>query len=108
MGPPQQQQQQQQAATNTTTNNQSWTPVTKDTVYVRNLPDNMNENRLRGMLQQHGNISFMDFPLKHDNTPVGYAYVRFDGHNSLECCNSAIGRYDNFMVDGSKLEVGLY
>jgi len=89
-------------------NNQAWNPVTKDTVYVRNLPETMTENRLRSMLNSQGQISFMDFPCKHDNTPVGYAYVRFSGANCLECCNRTIAQYDSYVVDGCKLEVGLY
>lgn len=89
-------------------NNQAWNPVTKDTVYVRNLPETMSENRLRSMLSSQGQISFMDFPCKQDNTPVGYAYVRFAGANCLDCCNRTIAQYDNYVVDGAKLEVGLY
>lgn len=89
-------------------NNQAWNPVTKDTVYVRNLPETMTENRLRSMLSSQGQISFMDFPCKHDTTPVGYAYVRFSGANCLECCNRTIAQYDSYVVDGCKLEVGLY
>lgn len=101
-------QQQQPAKQQSSTSTSSWTPVTKDTVYVRNLPETMNESRLRQMLSANGVISFMDFPLKHDHKPVGYAYVRFDGANSLECTNRAIAQFDNYVVDGCKLEVGLY
>ena len=68
----------------------------------------MSENRLRSMLSSQGQISFMDFPCKQDNTPVGYAYVRFAGANCLDCCNRTIAQYDNYVVDGAKLEVGLY
>lgn len=68
----------------------------------------MTENRLRSMLSSQGQISFMDFPCKHDTTPVGYAYVRFSGANCLECCNRTIAQYDSYVVDGCKLEVGLY
>ena len=68
----------------------------------------MSEQQLRYMINQVAPVAFMDFPLKPDGMPVGYAYVKFDGYNALSNAQNVIGKYDAYFVDGCKLEVGLY
>jgi len=103
---PQQQQQQPQAQVKTESKN--WSPITNDTIYIRNLPGSMNENQLRFMFNQCGQISFMDFPVKSDGTPVGYSYIRYDGPDCKRATEQAVDKYNMYFCDGSKLEVGLY
>lgn len=86
----------------------NWNPVTQDTIYLRNLPASMTESRLRYLISQCGQISFIDFPLNRDNTPVGYAYIRFDGMGALDSAKQAIQQYDNYPIEGQRLECGLY
>ena len=50
----------------------SYNSQTTDTIYIRNLPSSMTEQQLRYMIEQCGPISFMDFPLREDSSPVGY------------------------------------
>ena len=88
--------------------NKNWNPVTQDTIYLRNLPPTMTESRLRYLISQCGQISFIDFPLNRDNSPVGYAYIRFDGAGALNAAKSAISQYDNYPIEGVRLECGLY
>lgn len=96
-----------QAPAATITADKAWTPVTKDTVYIRNIPPTMDENRLRSLMHQCGTITFLDFPKNPNGSPVGYAYVRFAG-DLEKAISRAIGCYDNFSVEGNKLEVGQY
>lgn len=93
---------------NVKTENKNWNPVTNDTIYIRNLPSCMSEAQLRYMFGQAGPISFMDFPLKHDSTPVGYSYIRYDGDHSAEACKRAVDQFNAQSANGCKLEVGLY
>lgn len=102
-GPSQPPQQNQAAA-----GGKNWNPVTQDTIYLRNLPSTMTESRLRFMVSQCGNISFIDFPMTRENTPVGYAYIRFDGMGATDAAKQAIQHYDSYSVDGQRLECGLY
>ena len=86
----------------------NWNPVTQDTIYLRNLPPTMTESRLRYLISQCGQISFIDFPMNRDNSPVGYAYIRFDGADALTAAKQAITQYDNYPIEGQRLECGLY
>lgn len=97
-----------QAQAQVKTENKNWNPITNDTIYIRNLPPSMNENQLRYLFNQCGQISFMDFPQKSDGAPVGYSYIRFDGPDSKRSSEAAVDRFNMFNCDGSKLEVGLY
>jgi len=101
--PPQQPPSSQQKAAN-----KNWNPVTQDTIYLRNLPPTMTESRLRYLISQCGQISFIDFPMNRDNSPVGYAYIRFDGDSALTAAKQAIAQYDNYPIEGQRLECGLY
>lgn len=85
-----------------------YTPVTNDTIYIRNLPKTMTESQLRYLMSSVGTISFCDFPVNHDSTPVGYAYVRFDGKDCYHNATRAVSTYDGHLTDGAKLEVGIY
>merc|ERR1719219_898712 len=102
--PPQQPPQVKQQASNS----KNWNPVTQDTIYLRNLPPTMTESRLRYLISQCGQISFIDFPMNRDNSPVGYAYIRFDGADALTAAKQAIAQYDNYPIEGQRLECGLY
>ena len=99
---------QQQPQAQVKTENKNWNPITNDTIYIRNLPGSMNENQLRYMFNQCGQISFMDFPVKSDGAPVGYSYIRYDGPDCKRATEQAVDKYNMFFCDGSKLEVGLY
>jgi len=98
----------QQAQASVKSENKNWNPITNDTIYIRNLPSSMNENQLRYLFNQCGQISFMDFPVKSDNSPVGYSYIRFDGADCKKSAQSAVDRFNHYNCDGMQLEVGLY
>lgn len=87
---------------------QSWTPTTADTIYIRNIPSHFNELRLRNYMNECGRVTFMDFPLKADGRPVGYAYVRFAGAECRQAVKKAVDRYNRCTIDGCMLEVGQY
>jgi hypothetical protein len=82
--------------------------TTMDTIYVRNIPGHFSELRLRSFMKECGEVTFMDFPLKSDGTPVGYAYVRFGGQECKESARKAISDFDKMVLDNFKLEVGMY
>ena len=92
---------------NSNGNDGNWVPTTKDTVYISNIPRSLDENRLRSMMNTCGGIKFVDFPLNPDNTPVGYAYVRFASEFE-KCIARAVGMFDNMNVDGQHIVVGQY
>jgi len=69
----------------------------------------MTESQLRYLLTPIGRISFIDFPIQPNSSrPIGYAYVKFDGHNTSAIAKDAVNSFDGHIIDGSKLEVGLY
>ena len=90
------------------TDNYGHTPTTMDTIYCRNIPGHFSELRFRGFMKECGEVTFMDFPLKSDGTPVGYAYVRFGGQECNSSAKAAISRFDKMVIDGFGLEVGMY
>lgn len=87
---------------------QAWVPTTDDTIYLRNIPPSLTEKTLRGKMNRYGPISFIDFPVTPQGTPVGYAYVRFEGPYRSNACKNSQRDYHDTIMDNYRLEVGLY
>lgn len=79
-----------------------------DTIYLRNLPPNMKESRLRQRIGTFGNIDFIDFPVNPDGSAQGYAYVRFGTKDNSAACREVVKVLNNSIVESYRLEVGLY
>ena len=60
--------------------------------YIKNFPNDMTEPRLRSILEKHGIVSSLYFPVKENGASVGYACANF---TSPEEANKAIENLHN-------------
>lgn len=86
----------------------AWQPTTQDTVYFRNLPFSFNEAKLRTIMEVFGPLNYIDYPRDPQGNALGYAYVKFNGPNSVHCCQRCIQTWNGQNLEGSIVEVGLY
>ncbi|XP_010908819.1 polyadenylate-binding protein 7 isoform X2 [Elaeis guineensis] len=72
-------------------------------LFVKNLPDSIDNVRLHEMFEKFGNILSCKVVTMQDGKSKGYGFVQFD---SEERANSAIEKLNGSIIDGKKIYVG--
>ncbi|KAK6993934.1 30S ribosomal protein 2 chloroplastic, partial [Biomphalaria glabrata] len=73
-------------------------------IYVRNLPDDWNENNLLTLCLPYGNIVNIEIPRDEDGHSLHHAYVTFKSEDEA---SYAVFRLDKIVVSGREIRVKL-
>ncbi|KAK0044641.1 putative peptidyl-prolyl cis-trans isomerase E [Biomphalaria pfeifferi] len=71
-------------------------------IYVRNLPDDWNENNLLTLCLPYGNIVNVEIPRDEDGHSLHHAYVTFESEDEA---SYAIFRLDKMVLSGREIRV---
>ena len=72
-------------------------------LYVGNLPYTINEDQLRSLFAQAGEVSTVNIIVDRDSDrPRGFAFVEM---STQEAANEAIKRFNGYQLDGRNLTV---
>jgi RNA recognition motif-containing protein len=74
-------------------------------LFVKNLPNNINEKELYNLFKEFGKINSINLKTNHKGESLGYGYVLFDNEESAK---NAIENMNNKEINGKNLQVDIF
>ena len=90
------------------TSMESYQATTNDTIFLRNLPRTLTEEKLHRIMLTFGRVVFFDFPKDEKGNCLGYAYCQFDRMDAEIAVRKAISQWDGEIMENNYIEVGRY